>query len=58
MYHGVREKFPAPFFYLFFILVIDALHQSGKVSLAVIGQHDTAHTEIVNGAASKALEVH
>lgn len=37
--------------------VVDALHQSGKVSLAVIGQHNTAHTEIVNGAASKALEV-
>ncbi len=37
--------------------VVDALHQSGKVSLAVIGQHNTAHAEIVNGAASKALEV-
>jgi len=37
--------------------VVDALHQSGKVSLAVIGQHNTAHTEIVNGAASKALAV-
>lgn len=37
--------------------VVDALHQSGKVSLAVIGQHNTAHTEIINGAASKALEV-
>jgi len=37
--------------------VVDALHQSGKVSLAVIGQHNTAHTEIINGASSKALEV-
>lgn len=37
--------------------VVDALHQSGKVSLAVIGQHNTAHTEIVNGATSKAIEI-
>jgi len=37
--------------------VVDALHQSGKVSLAIIGQHNTAHTEIVNGSESKALEI-
>lgn len=37
--------------------VVDALHGNGKVAIAVIGQHNTTHHEIVDGANSKAMEI-
>jgi len=37
--------------------VVDALHDSGKVAIAVIGQHNTKDCEVVDGANSKAIEI-
>lgn len=37
--------------------VIDVLEESGKVALAVIGQHQTLPFEIVDGANCKAMEI-